>query len=70
MPLLVRSTKKHEFQTHAELSSIYSATQATILLRVPRGKPAPNPCACIPVLCASIPRFLLKRLELGLLFWA
>ena len=55
--------------TSAELGSVCSATQATILLRIPRGRPAPNPCACIPALCASIPRFLLERLELGLLFW-
>ena len=48
------------------LSSISSVTQAAILLRVPRGRPTQNPCACIPVLCASIPRFLLERLELGL----
>ena len=68
-----RPCQQHEFQTYAELSSIYSAPQATILLRVPGGRlrvpggrPTQNPCAYITVLCASIPRFLLERLELGL----
>ena len=47
----------HEFRIYAELSSICSATQATILFRVPRGRPAPIPCACIPALCTSIPHY-------------
>ena len=60
--------RQERSSTYAKLRSVCSTTQATILLRVPRGRPAPTPCACIPALCASIPRFLLERLELGHLF--